>query len=190
MASPEWAAKRRQALAQHGAFCRGCGRHQLALHVHHRTYDRLGAEPLADLVILCETCHDGVHRLVSAGVALPEATDRVVDARPSQDSRVTVDFVPLNLRAGYVTPRTSGRAARLNGLPIVAAGKKKPEKRDADAGRYWNRADLRKESDRATRTVRHGTPTMWRTGCRCPACLGVQEFWERATIRPKLPRPA
>ena len=38
-------------------------------HVHHRTYDRLGHEEAADLVVLCGSCHDRFH---DAG-EMPEA---------------------------------------------------------------------------------------------------------------------
>lgn len=31
------------------------------LHVHHRTYERLGEERLDDVEILCEACHDKEH---------------------------------------------------------------------------------------------------------------------------------
>jgi 5-methylcytosine-specific restriction endonuclease McrA len=31
------------------------------LHVHHRTYERLGEERIEDVEILCRGCHDKVH---------------------------------------------------------------------------------------------------------------------------------
>jgi len=31
------------------------------LHVHHRTYERLGEERIEDMEILCRGCHDKVH---------------------------------------------------------------------------------------------------------------------------------
>jgi hypothetical protein len=37
------------------------------LHLHHCTYERLGCEDAADLVILCKACHFEVHRQVKAG---------------------------------------------------------------------------------------------------------------------------
>jgi len=33
------------------------------LHLHHKTYDRLGHEKLGDLVYLCPKCHEFVHSL-------------------------------------------------------------------------------------------------------------------------------
>lgn len=32
------------------------------LHVHHRTYERIGQEDLQDNVVLCKRCHKMVHR--------------------------------------------------------------------------------------------------------------------------------
>lgn len=32
------------------------------LHLHHLTYERLGAESLTDLILLCADCHDAAHR--------------------------------------------------------------------------------------------------------------------------------
>lgn len=129
IASPEWAAKRQQALKAHGTFCRGCGRNKVTLHVHHRTYERLGAEDMADLVTLCDSCHNGVHQLVASGVPLTDATDKAVASRPAEDNRTTVDFVPLNRRPGYKSPDLGGRGGQLFGLPIVVTSKRAPSPR-------------------------------------------------------------
>jgi 5-methylcytosine-specific restriction endonuclease McrA len=37
--------------------CNGDG----PLHVHHRTYERLGAEDSKDLTVLCKSCHEKFH---------------------------------------------------------------------------------------------------------------------------------
>lgn len=57
--SPEWAVVRRLALEQAGYACRLCGapQEESRLDVHHRTYERLGAELLADVIVLCSSCH-------------------------------------------------------------------------------------------------------------------------------------
>ena len=34
------------------------------LHVHHRTYERVGCEDLADLTVLCAGCHEIFHQTV------------------------------------------------------------------------------------------------------------------------------
>lgn len=59
--SPEWRERRKQALDWARNACQLCNSPQEPLHVHHRTYDRLGAELPADLVVLCEDCHDKHH---------------------------------------------------------------------------------------------------------------------------------
>lgn len=60
LATPEWAEKRKQALARAGHRCQLCnGRERLE--VHHRTYDRRGAERPDDLVTLCRSCHARHH---------------------------------------------------------------------------------------------------------------------------------
>lgn len=57
--SPEWKEKARQARRRAGNRCQLCNRSgkEILLHVHHRTYDRLGDESPMDLTVLCEECH-------------------------------------------------------------------------------------------------------------------------------------
>lgn len=91
--SPEWSRLRRQALEKHGSVCRGCGSTE-ALEVHHRTYERLGREELSDLVIFCDTCHEGVHALVASGMRLGDATNRVIDSKRAERVHELADPVP------------------------------------------------------------------------------------------------
>jgi 5-methylcytosine-specific restriction endonuclease McrA len=48
-------------------YCEKCGAtpndvtRETALHVHHKTYERLGEERLEDLMIICRTCHEKEH---------------------------------------------------------------------------------------------------------------------------------
>ena len=64
--SPHWQAVRgnyyRQAPrdAQGRVTCEHC-RQVKPLHLHHKSYLRLGREQAADLALLCETCHSAVH---------------------------------------------------------------------------------------------------------------------------------
>lgn len=58
--SPEWQAKRVLALDRAGGRCQLCNR-ATRLHVHHRTYERLGNEDLSDLTVLCADCHEHFH---------------------------------------------------------------------------------------------------------------------------------
>lgn len=40
--------------------CAGCGS-RTGLALHHRTYKRLGAERLTDLILVCGACHTDIH---------------------------------------------------------------------------------------------------------------------------------
>ena len=55
-----WKARRLKALDRAGNRCQVC--HAAAgLEVHHNTYERLGHERPADLVVLCRACHQLFH---------------------------------------------------------------------------------------------------------------------------------
>ena len=77
MASDAWLAHRREWLATwvtvHGELptCAICGERWMLRHgdLHHRTYDRLGAEHVADLVPLCRPCHTVLHRIIESSPA-------------------------------------------------------------------------------------------------------------------------
>lgn len=58
--SPEWRAKRQWALERAGHRCQLCNRSK-DLEVHHRTYERLGAELPGDLIVLDHECHSVFH---------------------------------------------------------------------------------------------------------------------------------
>lgn len=65
IASPEWKAKRQEYIAAvNPTECPVCrepwGK---GGHIHHKSYKHMGAEPLDDLVHLCEDCHDKIHLL-------------------------------------------------------------------------------------------------------------------------------
>jgi 5-methylcytosine-specific restriction endonuclease McrA len=80
--SPAWFERRRKHLLKHGPDCKACGADQ-KIQLHHKTYDRLGAEKDADLVALCETCHKAVHAYARSHryLTLWQATDHVVKRR-------------------------------------------------------------------------------------------------------------
>jgi len=54
--TPHWKQVRNRTLAHWGHRCCVCYRDK-ALHVHHRTYRRKGAEYLTDCIVLCKECH-------------------------------------------------------------------------------------------------------------------------------------
>ncbi len=59
--SPRWRVVREKVMRRAGGVCEGCAEHP-AEHVHHLTYDRLGAEMLFDLVAVCRACHGRIHK--------------------------------------------------------------------------------------------------------------------------------
>lgn len=59
--SPEWKAIRAQAIEAAGGRCQVCNSSS-HLNVHHRTYERRGAEGLQDLTVLCSECHSLFHQ--------------------------------------------------------------------------------------------------------------------------------
>lgn len=60
MVSPEWAARREEALRLADHRCRVCNSRN-GLEVHHRSYANFGNEPQTDLTVLCGYCHDIFH---------------------------------------------------------------------------------------------------------------------------------
>jgi len=60
LATHHWKLRREGALARANHRCQACHATK-GLRVHHRSYDRLGCEADADLVVLCADCHARVH---------------------------------------------------------------------------------------------------------------------------------
>lgn len=58
--SREWKCKADQRREIDYHYCRFCEAEGF-LHVHHRTYKRLGHERMTDLITLCPCCHHGLH---------------------------------------------------------------------------------------------------------------------------------
>lgn len=58
--TPWWRARRNAALRASGFCCQRCACRR-NLQVHHRSYERLGAEADDDLEVLCRGCHEGNH---------------------------------------------------------------------------------------------------------------------------------
>ncbi len=63
MESEEWQRRRDRYILTHDYACHRCRAHE-RLQLHHRTYERLGAERDDDLCWLCEVCHSIQHELV------------------------------------------------------------------------------------------------------------------------------
>lgn len=61
IASPEWASRRLVYYQHHPRTCAACDVNYGLIHLHHKTYERLGSERDSDLVTLCDKCHRSVH---------------------------------------------------------------------------------------------------------------------------------
>ena len=59
--SDKWKQKATRKRKQAGNKCQLCNKGTLTLHVHHRTYENIYKEKLADLIVLCEKCHEKFH---------------------------------------------------------------------------------------------------------------------------------
>ena len=59
--SDHWRSLRQWALERASYRCQICNTSVLTLHVHHRTYARVGAELPGDLIVLCSECHSTFH---------------------------------------------------------------------------------------------------------------------------------
>jgi 5-methylcytosine-specific restriction endonuclease McrA len=62
----EWAVLKKQVHRRDRYRCRLCGRGDVQLHVHHRTYETYAEERLEDLITLCRSCHEHFHFLSEA----------------------------------------------------------------------------------------------------------------------------
>ena len=67
MISPQWAAKRKAAVARAGNTCQRCGRRNCRIEIHHLTYVRLGQERPEDLVAVCTDCHRHLDHQMGTG---------------------------------------------------------------------------------------------------------------------------
>ena len=76
-----------------GGRCRICGEGEPAtrLHVHHRTYVRLGCELPGDLTTLCEPCHDGVTAMLRGRTISSRRLPEPIDLPQTSSHRVLVD---------------------------------------------------------------------------------------------------
>lgn len=125
--SPRWRRRKVEYFARHNRLCRLCGKGK-DIHLHHLTYERMGAELDSDLMPLCQRCHDIVHQYAKRkpNLSLADATLRAIKEVHTQKKarrRVPPPFVPLNQRPDYCEPQ-SGREGRLGGLPVIVEPRK------------------------------------------------------------------
>ena len=57
--------------------CYCCGKKDVRVDLHHKTYKRLGYEKLCDLIAICRNCHNKTHELVKIGHSLYNAAKRI-----------------------------------------------------------------------------------------------------------------
>lgn len=62
--SKHWVMKKKEYNRKYERVCSCCGGKE-NLQLHHISYDRLGNEPLTDLVYLCKECHMRIHRVIN-----------------------------------------------------------------------------------------------------------------------------
>lgn len=81
-----WSLRRLRFLEDYGSKCKACGSTE-NIHVHHLSYEfPRGSEPDTDLVVLCQTCHEKVHRLErTAVVELRVATELIIRTTPAMN---------------------------------------------------------------------------------------------------------
>lgn len=77
IASPEWRERREERIRAVGGRCQLCNQAG-ELHVHHRTYARVGREFDSDLTVLCARCHEKYHDILPSRIEdTPAARRRV-----------------------------------------------------------------------------------------------------------------
>lgn len=81
IASPEWTARRTSYYENHERRCRSCGANDKEIHLHHRTYERIGREDDSDLMPLCYSCHSILHFVQRAlALTVEAATEAWIDS--------------------------------------------------------------------------------------------------------------
>ena len=97
MKSFAWKQKREEAFRHYGWVCNRCNG-TLKLHVHHKSYARLGDEKMSDLEILCEECHQKHHKAEDRILELAAFQTRLIDpyAKDHKDEIINVPTVVIS----------------------------------------------------------------------------------------------
>lgn len=73
--SKEWLIRKDNYFQSHPKRCKKC-RTKDQIHLHHKSYKNLGSEPDNDLVPLCNSCHQKLHKMVKIrGCGLEKGTE-------------------------------------------------------------------------------------------------------------------
>lgn len=76
----EWKERRDEVLTWALHRCQVCNSGP-PLHVHHRTYERVGDEDMSDLTVLCQECHERFHKMITC----PICGANIATVRKGQD---------------------------------------------------------------------------------------------------------
>lgn len=113
--SPQWRRRRVEYFARHNRLCRVCGKGK-KIHLHHLTYERMGAELDRDLMALCERCHSAIHGYAAKNpkMSLEQATFAAVRAlvAPKRSRRTRSTILNGKVMSGMDPEYTRRRDAR------------------------------------------------------------------------------
>jgi hypothetical protein len=120
-----WRRRRREFARSHPAECACCGWTD-GVELHHRSYERVGAERDDDLCWLCSRCHSLLHQLVDEGVATldevlhdPARAARVYgDKYRGYDARKRLSDAVDDAEARIVEARRERQRARIPALVL------------------------------------------------------------------------
>lgn len=86
--------------------CTFCSRHDLPLHLHHKTYNSIGKEKLWQLVLVCELCHALIHSIadkqkLSIWTATKRAANLVAKQPQIQEAKSEIIVMPKHTRVNF-----------------------------------------------------------------------------------------
>lgn len=116
--STEWRSKRKEALVYYGKKCCKCNRTH-DLHVHHKTYERLGNELMLDLEVLCEECHYKHHGIAYTSVRKQKqkqkrTIDYKLQARRAVETKCWISEIFNEAVSTYNSSGVTGLQARFS----------------------------------------------------------------------------
>jgi hypothetical protein len=118
--SPGWRVVRNRALKRSGFQCSKCPARR-ELHVHHKTYERLGMERDSDVEVLCSTCHRGEHlenpEQTSLGIYL-----RLASAALKLEPFASIADLAEAVRQMCAKHKIQANPARINSALAVVCG--------------------------------------------------------------------
>lgn len=134
LTSDKWYAFRSAVIAERGPLCQDCGMYDLAIHLHHLTYERVGNERREDVKLLCPSCHETAHgRKFSSNWPVqqnaPKISISVVIPPPIKPPAIT------RLHGSDDPIRKPGQPCRHCGTPVVKKVHSKVPRKEKKGGR-------------------------------------------------------